>query len=133
MLLRFFISFFHMVIDAIIYPFRGMRNFFKSLLIILVFLYIMTSLFVIVDYLTNQYGYLGKFMCSYGIKDQMQRSVVRVVGGYSEGTGFFIAPDQVLTNFHVIADEPSPKIIFPDGEFVTPCKIVGDKEVDLAI
>jgi hypothetical protein len=56
-----------------------------------------------------------------------------VVGGYSEGTGFFIAPDQVITNFHVIAAEPSPKIIFPDGDFITPAKIVGDKEVDLAV
>ena len=38
-----------------------------------------------------------------------------------------------MTNFHVIADEPSPKIIFPDGTFITPNKILGDKEADLAL
>ena len=90
------------------------------------------SLFVIMDYLRTQYGYYGKFFCAYGTQEQLLKSVVRVVGGYSEGTGFFIAPNQVITNFHVIADEPSPKIIFPDGNFVTPVKIFGNKDVDLA-
>jgi len=55
------------------------------------------------------------------------------VGGYSEGTGFFVSPNEILTNFHVIADEPSPKIIFPDGHFVTPRKILGAMEHDFAI
>jgi len=54
------------------------------------------------------------------------------VGGLSEGTGFFIAPNVILTNFHVIADEPSPKIIFPNGTFITPTAVLGDKEIDLA-
>ena len=63
----------------------------------------------------------------------MKGWVVRIGGGYWEGTGFFMADDQILTNFHVIADEPSPKIIFPDGSFVTPVKMLGDKEVDLAV
>jgi len=95
--------------------------------------YIGVSLFVIVDYIRTQYGYYGKFLCSYGTQDKLKKSVVRIVGGYSEGTGFFISDKQVLTNFHVIADEPSPKIILPDGRFVTPIKITGDKEADLAI
>jgi len=38
-----------------------------------------------------------------------------------------------LTNFHVIADEPSPKIILPDGKLLTPIKILGDNEADLAV
>lgn len=91
------------------------------------------SLFVIADYLRTQYGAYGKFLCSYGINQKLQNSIVRIVGGYSEGTGFFINEHQVLTNFHVIADEPSPKIIFPDGTFVTPVKIVGNKDADLAV
>lgn len=91
------------------------------------------SLFVIADYLRTQYGFYGKFLCSIGVKDMLQGSVVRIVGGYSEGTGFFINQNQILTNFHVIADEPSPKVILPDGKFFTPIKIVGNKEADLAV
>ena len=68
-----------------------------------------------------------------GTKERLLNSVVRIVGGYSEGSGFFISDNQVLTNFHVIVNEPSPKIIFPDGSFVTPVKILGDKDADLAV
>ena len=122
-----------MIIDAIIFPFKGLRNFLKTIFILLVIVYMLASLFVIVDYLHNEYGYVGKFFCSISTKDRLKASVVRVVGGYSEGTGFFIAENKVLTNFHVIADEPSPKIIFPDGSFITPVKIVGDETADLAV
>ncbi|TSC90096.1 MAG: Peptidase S1 and S6, chymotrypsin/Hap [Microgenomates group bacterium Gr01-1014_5] len=121
------------VFEAVIFPFRSLKNFLKSIFILGICIYLVASLFVIADYLTNQYGYMGKFLCSFGVRDKMVGSVVRVVGGYSEGTGFFIAPDQVLTNFHVIAYEPSPKIIFPDGNFVTPTKILGNKDIDLAV
>ena len=54
----------------------------------------------------------------------LKKSVARVVGGYSEGSGFFGADNQILTSFHVIADEPSPKVIFFDGSFSTPYKII---------
>lgn len=119
--------------ETIIYPFRGLKNFLKSVFVVGVVLYMVASLFVIADYLRNQYGWYGKFFCAIGIRDEVQGKVVRVVGGYSEGTGFFIAPNQVITNFHVIADEPSPKIIFPSGDFVTPTKIIGDQDADLAV
>lgn len=122
-----------LIFEIIVYPFKSLKHFLKSILIALAVLYMFVSLFVITDYLTKQYGWWGKYFCSVGVRDRLQNSVVRIVGGYSEGSGFFISDDQILTNFHVIADEPSPKIIFPDGKFVTPVKILGDKETDLAI
>src|SRR3990167_1785932 len=131
--IKFVISVIKMIIDALIFPFKGLRNFLKTIFILLIIVYMLASLFVIVDYLHNEYGYVGKFFCSISTKDRLKASVVRVVGGYSEGTGFFIAENKVLTNFHVIADEPSPKIIFPDGSFITPVKIVGDETADLAV
>ncbi len=131
--IKFVIALIKVIIDSIIFPFKSLKNFLKAIFISAVTIYMVASLFVIADYLRTQYGFYDKFLCSFGVRENIQNSVVRVVGGYSEGTGFFIAPDQVITNFHVIADEPSPKIIFPDGDFVTPVKIVGNKEVDLAV
>lgn len=96
-------------------------------------LYLLASLFVIIDYLGKEYGHIGNFLCAYRVNEDLKDSVVRVVGGYSEGSGFFIAEGQVITNFHVIADEPSPKVIFPDGHFVSPIRITGDKDADLAV
>ena len=60
-------------------------------------------------------------------KINLEVLLVRIIGGYGEGSGFFISPTEVVTNFHVIADEPSPKVVFPDGHFETPEKIVGEK------
>lgn len=132
-LIKFIFAFIGLIFETIIFPFKSLKNLLKSIFILGIFIYLLASVFVIADYLTNQYGYIGKFLCSFGVRDKMTSSVVRVVGGYSEGTGFFIAPNQVITNFHVIADEPSPKIIFPDGNFVTPVKILGNSDVDLAV
>ncbi len=121
------------LIDINKYPFKSFRNFLKSLLFLGLAIYIFASVFVIIDYLRSHYGYYGKFLCSYGVKDKLKKSVVRVVGGYSEGTGFFVSYNQVLTNFHVVDGEPSPKIIFPDGKFVTAARIIGNKDADLAL
>lgn len=133
LLIRLTISFIKIIIDFIVFPFKSLKNFLKSIFILGLVIYILISLFVNLDYLTTNYGYYGKFLCSVGTREKLQNSVVRIVGGYSEGSGFFITPNQVITNFHVIADEPTPKIILPDGKFVTPTKIVGDKNADLAI
>lgn len=121
------------IVGGLVFPFKSLKNFLKSLFVIILAVYVVASLFVILDYLRTQYGYYGKFLCSLGAQDKLKASVVRIVGGYSEGSGFFIAEGQVLTNFHVIADEPSPKIIFPDGTFVAAHSIYGNKEIDLAV
>ena len=133
LLIRTSVEMFRLLIDLVCFPFKGFRNLVKSIVVVFLTLYVVASLFVIVDYIRTQYGYYGKFFCSYGTSEKLKKSVVRVVGGYSEGTGFFISENQVLTNFHVIAGEPSPKIIFPDGNFITPTKITGDSGADLAI
>lgn len=67
------------------------------------------------------------------VKD-VRRSVVRVVGGESEGSGFVINKDGlILTNFHVVESEPNPKIVLPDGTFETGDVVAADKDADLAI
>jgi len=132
-LFKLLFAFIGLVIDYLVFPFRSLKNFLKSIFIVGVIVYLLASLFVIADYLRTQYGWYGKFLCSFGVQNKLKSSVVRIVGGYSEGSGFFIAENQVLTNFHVIDGEPSPKIIFPDGKFITPVKITGDRDADLAI
>src|SRR3989344_2518761 len=132
-LIKFVIALIGLIFETIIFPFKSLKNLLKSVFVLGIFLYLLASFLVIADYFKNQYGQFGKFFCSYEAKSKLQNSVVRVVGGYSEGAGFFISPNQVLTNFHVIADEPSPKIIFPDGSFVTPDKILGNRDADMAI
>lgn len=64
---------------------------------------------------------------------KLRKSTVRVVGGISEGSGFFIkASGMVLTNFHVIEFEPNPKVILPDHTFEPAEIILADKASDLA-
>ena len=65
---------------------------------------------------------------------RVRRSVVRVVGGEGEGSGFaFQEGGFILTNFHVIEFEPSPKIIFSDNTFETAQVVMADKDSDLAV
>src|SRR3989344_8147668 len=101
-MLKLILAILSLIFEAIRYPFKSIKHFLKFLLISGAVLYMFASVFVITDYLTKEYGWWGKFLCSVGAKDKLQNSVVRVVGGYSEGSGFFIADNQVLTNFHVI-------------------------------
>jgi len=117
----------------IIWPFRSWVNFAKTIFWGLIFSYFFFTELRF-GYLVERYGGYGKFFCSeWNTNRILRKSVVRVVGGYSEGSGFFVANNQVLTNFHVIAGEPSPKIIFPDGNFTTPYRITGNKDADLAL
>lgn len=133
LIIKFFLTLIGLIWEMIVFPFKSLKNFLKSIFILGIFLYLIASLFVIADYLTRQYGWWNKFFCSVGTRERLLSSVVRIVGGYAEGSGFFIAPDRVITNFHVIADEPSPKIILPNGIIITPVKILGNQEADLAV
>lgn len=66
--------------------------------------------------------------------EKVTQSVVRIVGGEAEGSGFAIQSDGlILTNFHVIEFEPSPKVIFSDNTFETGEIVMADKNADLAI
>ena len=115
------------LIKLLIWPFKSYANFFKTIFWGTIFTY-----FAFTEYrflsLVERYGGYGKFFCSeWAVSRTLKRSVVRVVGGLSEGSGFFVSDNQILTNFHVIADEPSPKVVFPDGRFTTPYRITAIK------
>lgn len=115
------------------WPFRKWSNFGKTILWSFILTYFLFSLLVIFDYLSSEYGNFDKIFCGTGVKDKLRSSVVRIIGGYGEGSGFFISPTEVVTNFHVISDEPSPKVVFSDGHFETPEKIIGEKNMDIAV
>jgi hypothetical protein len=69
------------------------------------------------------------------IKDSLstiRKSIVRIIGGEAEGSGFAVAPDTILTNFHVIQFDESPKVVLPDNTFRTAQIILSDKDADLA-
>ena len=137
LILGFVVSMLKAIWGFISFPFRSVKNLFKSVFVLILIFYIPLSMMVNFMYVKDNYGWFGKFFkCSigrYGADEKVKQSIVRVVGGYSEGSGFFFAPNQIMTNFHVIAGEPSPKIIFSDGSFVTPKEIIGDADADLAI
>lgn len=130
---RIIIGILKLLLDILTYPFRSFRNFLKALCVIALITYVILSLLVIVDYLETRYGRIGNYFCYVGTKDRLKKSVVRIIGSRVEGTGFFISDNWVLTNFHVISDEPSPKIVFPDGSIITPVKITGNRDIDLAV
>lgn len=79
----------------------------------------------------------GRFKLACNEKDSItnvRNSVVRVVGGWSEGSGFAVKDGNfIITNFHVIEFEPSPKIIMPDNTFRAAEIILADKAADIAI
>ncbi len=66
--------------------------------------------------------------------ENTRKSTVRIVGGEGEGSGFALLPGGIiLTNFHVIDGESSPKVIMTDNTFETGEVIMADKDADLAI
>lgn len=133
LIFKLIIAIIGLIIDCIKFPFKSLKNFLKSIVYTVVVVYLIFSLLVIGDYVSKQYGTINKIFCGSTTTAKLKKSVVRIVGKNSEGSGFFITENQVLTNFHVIDGEPSPKIIFPDGNFITPTKMIGDKNADLAL
>jgi len=88
-----------------------------------------------IERIENKLGGSKKIACNErDTVEKVRRSVVRIVGGEGEGSGFAIKKDGfILTNFHVIASEPDPKVILPDNTFETGEVIMADKDADLAV
>ena len=86
---KLIVAILRIIIDMIVFPFKSLKNLLKSIFILSLVAYVVASLFVIVDYLSKEYGYIGKFTCSFAVKNNLDEKVVRIVGGYSEGSGFF--------------------------------------------
>lgn len=77
-------------------------------------------------------GY-NKFFCSYQkTKNTVSPKVVRIIGSYSEGSGFFVKKNLVVTNRHVVEGEDYPKIVLPSGKFLTPTNVEFSPYYDLA-
>ena len=83
----------------------------------------------------NKLGGAEKIACNEkDTVEKVRRSVVRVVGGESEGSGFAVQKGGIiLTNYHVIEFEPNPKVILPDNTFETAEVVMADKDADLAV
>lgn len=87
-----------------------------------------------VSVLENKLGGENKLNCSQeALKDTLSGKIVRVIGSYSQGTGFPVDNDTILTSFHVIDGDSSPKIVFPDGKVENPVEMVGNKKMDIAL
>lgn len=126
-------------------PFRSMKNKFtlpgKLLLTIAAIGIVVFGMYRIytlehrLQIIENKLGGPKKITCNEKTTiDKVRQSVVRIVGGESEGSGFAIKSGGViLTNFHVIEFEPSPKVVLPDNTFETAEIIMADKNADLAI
>lgn len=67
------------------------------------------------------------------IEDILKKSVVRIIGTSAEGSGFPISEHEIITNYHVIEGEDSPKVVFPDGTISTPIFIKGSSARDIAL
>lgn len=87
------------------------------------------------DKIENKLGGTEKISCKEKESiEKVRQSVVRIIGGEAEGSGFAIkSGGLILTNFHVIEFEPSPKVILPDNSFESAEVLMADKNADLAI
>ena len=82
----------------------------------------------------NRFGGQKKLKCSEKqVIQELNSKVVRIIGSYAEGSGFPISEDTIITNFHVIEGESSPKIVFPDGTIKEPTGMLGDQTKDFAL
>ncbi len=65
--------------------------------------------------------------------EKIRPSIVRIVGGAGEGSGFVLQDGIIVTNYHVIADEPSPKVVYSDDKFENGTVFAVDPDSDLAL
>lgn len=108
-------------------------KFFLFLLILLSVLYIF-QLNSRLENIESRFGGTNKLSClEKNLQETIKPSVVRIIGSYSEGSGFPFMENTIITNFHVIEGEPSPKIVFPDGSIVSTNKIMANKDLDVAV
>lgn len=128
------IGFFAVLLEIIVYPFRSFRHFWRAVFASIVFAIISFSLVFNLSYVYDTYG-LNNAMCFFTNSEENSptKKVVRIIGDYSEGSGFFINDNNVITNYHVIEGEPSPKIILPNGELIIPTNLTHDPNLDLAM
>ncbi len=118
-----------------------MKKFLKTTLTIVIFgalfylTYETSILSQRLEKIENKLGGIERLGCNEkDTVETVRQSVVRVVGGESEGSGFAIQKGGIiLTNFHVIESEPNPKVVFPDNTFETAQVIMADKDADLAV
>ena len=87
------------------------------------------------DSIETKLGGADKINCNeHETIERIKKSTVRIVGGESEGSGFAMqVGGGILTNFHVIQFEPSPKVILPDNSFRTASILMTDKTADIAL
>ncbi|MFH1336218.1 MAG: trypsin-like peptidase domain-containing protein, partial [Candidatus Zixiibacteriota bacterium] len=109
--------------------FRKPQYFMFTFFLLLSFIFV----FAVEYRLYGQFNGYEKFFCSYQkTKDTYSPKVVRIIGSYSEGSGFFIKENMVVTNRHVVEGEDYPKIVLPSGKFLTPIKVELSEFYDLA-
>ena len=104
---------------------------------LLILVYLVITLSNINTRLTNiesRFGGTNKLECmEQDLQDKIKNKVYRIIGSYAEGSGFSMFSNEIITNFHVIDGEPSPKVVFPNGEIKTPISIRGNKQKDIAV
>lgn len=106
------------------------------ILILILFAIFMTfsSLEQKIDKVIDKLGGPAVLECiEYRNIEKAQRATVLIIGGESEGSGFFIRHGFIITNLHVVALEPSPKIIYPDKSFDIGEVVWADAQADVAI
>ncbi|MDP8260708.1 MAG: trypsin-like peptidase domain-containing protein [Candidatus Gygaella obscura] len=103
--------------------------------IIAIFGYQILKLSYHVNVIENRLGGRSRVICNENdTVKRVRKSVVRIIGGESEGSGFAIQKGgYILTNHHVIESEPNPKVMLPDNSFVVGKVIMADKDTDLAV
>lgn len=106
---------------------------FLGILMILLFAWHYVNLWQRISRLENIVG-RKKITCNE--KESIERakeSLVRIIGVNSEGTGFYVSSTGlIVTNHHVIAEDPRPKVVFPDYSFAQGEVVMANSTADLA-